>query len=88
MEIMVNSKNILFQQKFQKKLYHFNRNSQFEECNVKDNAVAHLESDTKTWLQLPVLLGIRLYSKTSDSFRLSATLVVMPGIQLQILKNW
>jgi len=29
MEIMVNSKKFLFQQKFQKKLYHFNRNFQF-----------------------------------------------------------
>jgi len=28
MEIVVYSKNYLFQQKFQKKLYHFNRNSQ------------------------------------------------------------
>jgi len=28
MEIVVHSKNYLFQQKFQKKLYHFNRNSQ------------------------------------------------------------
>jgi len=27
MEIVVHSKNSLFQQKFQKKLYHFNRNS-------------------------------------------------------------
>ena len=30
MEIVVHSKKSLFQQKFQKKLYHFNRNSQFK----------------------------------------------------------
>jgi len=29
MKIVVDSKKSLFQQKFQKKLYHFNRNSQF-----------------------------------------------------------
>ena len=29
MEIVVHSKKSLFQQKYQKKLYHFNRNSQF-----------------------------------------------------------
>jgi len=29
MEIVVHSKKSLFQQKFQKKLYHFNRNTQF-----------------------------------------------------------
>ena len=29
MEIVVHSKKSLIQQKFQKKLYHFNRNSQF-----------------------------------------------------------
>ena len=30
MEIVVQSKKSLFQQKFQMKLYHFNRNSQFK----------------------------------------------------------
>ena len=30
MEIVVHNKKALFQQKFQKKLYHFNRNSQFK----------------------------------------------------------
>jgi len=29
MEIVMHSKKSLFQQKFQRKLYHFNRNSQF-----------------------------------------------------------
>ena len=29
MEIVVHSKNYLFQQKFQKKFYHFNKNTQF-----------------------------------------------------------
>jgi len=35
MEIVVQSKKSLFQQKFQKKLYHFNRNSQFRSVMKK-----------------------------------------------------
>ena len=60
MEIVVHSKKSLFQQKFQKKLYHFNRNSQFR--------------SVMCMIRLPVLLGIRdrlqLHPKTSDSLRL------------------
>jgi len=35
MEIVVHSTKPLFQQKFQKKLNHFNRNSQFRKCYIK-----------------------------------------------------
>jgi len=61
MEIAVHSKKSLFQQKFLKKLYHFNRNSKF--------------LGEKIQLRLPVLLIIRLrlHPKTSDSG--SATMV-------------
>ena len=73
MEIVVHSKKSLFQQKFHKKLYHFNRNSQFWKCDVKNGPVGHPESDSnkKIRLRLPVLLGIRLrlHSKTTDSLR-------------------
>jgi len=34
-EIVVHSKKSLFQQKFQKKLYHFNRNSHFKSVILK-----------------------------------------------------
>ena len=34
-----------FQQKFQKKLYHFNRNSPIQECDVKNDPIGHPESD-------------------------------------------
>jgi len=35
MEIVVHSKKSLFQQMFQKKLYHFNRNSKFRSVMLK-----------------------------------------------------
>jgi len=74
MEIVVHSKKSLFQQKFQKKLYHFNRNFQFRsECDVK---MIQLNTRSRSWtknirLRLPVLSGIRLrlHPKTSDSLR-------------------
>ena len=45
MEIVVHSKKYLFQQKFQKKLYHFNRNSQFK-SDVKNDPIGHPESES------------------------------------------
>jgi len=55
MEIVVHSKKSLFQQKFQKKLYHFKRNSQW-----KNDAVGHPELESDKKIRLQVLLGIRL----------------------------
>jgi len=63
----------LFQQEFQKKLYHSNRNSQFwSVCHVKNDPIGHpeSESDKNIRLWLSVLLGIRLHRKNSDSLRL------------------
>jgi len=59
-------------QKFQKKLYQFQQEFSILECDVKNDPIGHLEwkSDKKIRLPLPVLLGIRLYPKPSDSLRL------------------
>jgi len=38
MKIVVHSKNFLFQEKFHKKLYHFNSNSQLE-CDAKNDPI-------------------------------------------------
>ena len=45
MEIMVHSKKALFQQKFQKKLYHFNRNSQ---CKSVISKMIHLDIPSRS----------------------------------------
>jgi len=72
MEIVVHSTKSPFQQKFQKKLYHFNRNSQFKSGDVNNDPIGHPQSDKKIRLPLPVLLGnrLRLHPETSDSLRL------------------
>jgi len=68
------SKKYLFQQKFQQKLYHFNRNCTISTgilnlgVRCKNGPIGLPESDKEIWL--PVLLGIRLHPKTSDSWRL------------------
>jgi len=72
MEIVVPSKNSLFQQKFHKKLYHFNRNSQLTSVMQKMIQL-DFRSRTKKFHSDPlVLLGIRfrLHQKNSDSLRL------------------
>jgi len=45
MEIVVHSKKSLFQEKFQKNLYHFNKNSQFESVMSKNDPIGHPESE-------------------------------------------
>jgi len=45
MEIVVHSKKSLFQQKFQKKLYHFNKKSQFKSVVKKNDPIGQSESD-------------------------------------------
>ena len=44
------------------------------ECDVKNDPIGHPELEKKIWLRLPVLLGIRLRPKTSDSLRLQVRL--------------
>ena len=69
MEIVVHSKKPLIQQKFQKKLYYFNRNIQLGvQCEKWSNWPSGVGQ--KILLRLPVLLGIRLHPKTSASLRL------------------
>jgi len=46
MEIVVHSKKSLFQQKLQKKLYHFNRNSQFWSVMQK---MIQLDIPSRSW---------------------------------------
>jgi len=83
MEIVVHNK---FQQKFQMILCFnksFKRNCTVStgihnlEYDFKNDPIGHSESksDKKIRLRLPVLLGIRLHSKTSDSGSDSTTLV-------------
>jgi len=45
MEIVVHSKKYLFQEKFQKKLYHFSRNSHLEAW-CKNDPIGHSESES------------------------------------------
>jgi len=69
MEIVVKSKKSLFQQKFQKKSYALNGTSQFKSVMSKwSNWTSGVGVGQK--IRLPVLLGIRLHPKTSDSLRL------------------
>ena len=60
--------------KVSKEINHFNRNSRFRECDVKNDPSGPPESDKKIRLRLPVMLGIRLHPKTSDSLRLQLRL--------------
>ena len=64
MEIIVQSKNSLFQQKFHKKLYHFNRNSQLRSVTQKNDPIGLPESESDNKIRL------WLHPKTSDSLRL------------------
>jgi len=64
MEIMVQSKNSLFQQKFHKKLRHFNRNSQLRSVTQKNDPIGLPESESDNKIRL------WLHTKTSDSLRL------------------
>ena len=64
---MVHSKKSLFQWKFSKESYHFNRNSQIRSVMQK---WSNWTSGVGQKIRLLVLLGIRLHSKTSDSLRL------------------
>jgi len=68
---VVHSKKSLFQQNFQQKLYHFNRNSQIKSV-IKKIIRWTCGVGQKIRLVLPALLGIRLrlHAKTSDSFQL------------------
>jgi len=59
MEIVVHSKKSLFQQKFQKNLCNFNRNSQFKSVMQKNEPIGLPESVFFVRLRFPVLLGIR-----------------------------
>jgi len=65
MEIVVHSKNSLFQQKFQKKLHHFQRH-ELKLCDVKNNSIGLSDKN----IRLLVFLEIRLHPKTSDPLRL------------------
>jgi len=58
---------IMFQQKFQKKLHHLNRNSQLRSVKNDPIGFSESESDKKIRLRILELLGIRVHSKTSDS---------------------
>jgi len=60
------ARNLCFNKKFQKKLYHFNRNSQLGSVIYKMIQL-DIRSRNKIRLRLVVLLGIRLHPKTSDS---------------------
>jgi len=48
MEIVVHSKNSLFQQKFYEKLYHFNRNSHLTSVMQKNDPIGLPKSDKKS----------------------------------------
>jgi len=50
MELVVHSKKPLFQQKFEKKLYHFNRNSHFRSAKM-----IQLDIWSQSWTQNPTL---------------------------------
>jgi len=71
MEMVVHSKKSRFQQKFENKLFHFNRNSQLSSvCKKRSCWTTGVGVGQKIRLRLLVLLGIRLHPKTTDSLRL------------------